>query len=63
MSDINESLAWLAANAEQKRAKLEIEVEALRAEKKLLEQERDMALYERDRYKQRLNIARGEGGF
>lgn len=67
MSDITLSLARLAADAEEKRAKLEAENEALNdiiargmeernalrrdlaaclAERELLEQERDQALYE-----------------
>jgi hypothetical protein len=92
VSDIDLSLARLAADAEQKRAALEVENEALRvkladcqqlakgeqslleslmelnaqaaaaeAERQVLEQERDMALHDRDRWHQRYLIATGQG--
>ena len=82
MSDIDLSLARLAADAEEKRAALEVENEALQGiidrgmeernalrsdlaayakERDLLEQERDTAIHEAERWQRKYLIATGQG--
>ena len=59
MTDINESLATLAADAEGKRARVEIENEMLRKELNLTTEERDSLIFELEREKKAHELHHG----